>query len=302
MRAFVRKHPRVLVAGAIVAAALVVAGLLLQRYLATFETTDDAQVDGNASAIAPRVEGTVIAVHVENNQRVARSDMLVELDPRDFRVALAQAQANLQQARAQRLAKAEANARIAVIDLARSRRLVASGSAPREDLDTRQSTADDRVAEVAASRAAVDGAQAALDQARLNLEYTQIAAPVDGIVAQKHVSVGDRVQPAQQLLAIVLVDDLWITANYKETQLRHMREGQRADVHVDALEQTFRGHIENLPGGTGARFSLLPPENATGNYVKVVQRLPVRIRLEPGQANLDRLRPGMSVEPKVWLR
>ena len=123
-----------------------------------------------------------------------------------------------------------------------------------------------------------------------------------GVVGQKVVNVGDRVQPAQELLAIVQVDDLWITANFKETQLRRMNPGQVAEVHVDALDQTFRGRVESLPGASGARFSLLPPENATGNYVKVVQRLPVRIALDPGQPNLDRLRPGMSVEPKVWLR
>jgi membrane fusion protein (multidrug efflux system) len=155
---------------------------------------------------------------------------------------------------------------------------------------------------VVASRAAVDGAEAAVERARLDLQYTDIDAPVAGIVAKKQVSVGDRVQAAQELLAIVRVDNLWITANYKESQLRDIRPGQRVDVHVDALRQTFRGHVAALPGSTGARFSLLPPENATGNYVKVVQRLPVRIELEPGQPNLDRLRPGMSVEPKVWLR
>ena len=123
-----------------------------------------------------------------------------------------------------------------------------------------------------------------------------------GIAGQKGVNVGDRIQPAQEVLAIVQVDNLWITANFKETQLRRMTPGQAAEVRVDALDRTFRGHVESLPGASGARFSLLPPENATGNYVKVVQRLPVRIALDRGQPDLDRLRPGMSVEPKVWLR
>jgi membrane fusion protein (multidrug efflux system) len=302
MRRFVRDHRRVVPLIVFAATGLGVITTFGLRYLASFENTDDAQIDGDASAIAPRVAGTVIAVHVQDNDRVEANAPLVELDPADYRVALAQAGANLEQARFQRLSEAEANARIAQLDLARSRRLVASASLAREDLDTRQATADARAAEVAAAHAAIDGAQAALDQARLNLGYTHIAAPVGGVVAQKHVSVGDRVEPAQELLAIVQVDDLWITANYKETQLRNMRPGQHADVHVDALGQTFRGHVESLPGASGARFSLLPPENATGNYVKVVQRLPVRIQLEPGQPNMDRLRPGMSVEPKVWLR
>ncbi len=271
------------------------------RHLASFESTDDAQVDGNASTLASRIAGTVVAVRVQDNDRVKRDDDLVDLDPADYAIALQQARANLEQAR-QRLAEAQANARIAEIDLERSRRLVGTGSLAREDLDTRQATADARFAEAQASRAAVEAAQTALDQAQLNVGYTDIRAPVAGIVAQKQVNVGDRVQPAQELLAIVQVEDLWITANYKESQLRNMRPGQRADVHVDALGQTFRGHVESMPAATGARFSLLPPENATGNFVKVVQRLPVRIRLEPGQANMDRLRPGMSVEPTVWLR
>jgi membrane fusion protein (multidrug efflux system) len=301
-RAFVFRHRRALPWAAIAAVTLAVLGILLQRYLASFENTDDAQVDGNASTIASRIAGTVTAVHVENNNHVSAGDPLVELDPADYRVALAQAQAELEQSRFQRLGEAAANARIARVDLARSRRLVESGSVAPEELDTRQASADARVAEVSASRAAVDAAQAAVDQARLNLEYTGIRAPIAGIVAQKQVNVGDRVQPAQQLLAVVQVDDLWIVANYKETQIRHMHPGLHATVYVDALGQTFRGHVESLPGATGTRFSLFPPENATGNFVKIVQRLPVRIRLEPGQANLDRLRPGMSVEPKVWLR
>lgn len=301
-QASTRKYRRVLPWAAAAAMGAAVLGFFGLRYLATFEDTDDAQVDGNASTIASRVSGTVLAVHVEDNDRVKLGDPLVELDPADYRVALRQAEAILDQTRFQRLAEAGANARIARIDLGRSRRLVESGSIAREDLDTRQAYADSRAAEVAASRAAVDAAQAEVDQARLNLGYTRIRAPVAGIVTQKQVNVGDRIQVAQELLAIVQVDDLWITANYKESQLRHMRKGQRADVHVDALGQTFRGHVESLPAATGARFSLLPPENATGNYVKVVQRLPVRIRLEPGQANLDRLRPGMSVEPTVWVR
>jgi membrane fusion protein, multidrug efflux system len=300
--ALLRKRGRALLWIAAAAAVAAVAAVFGLRYLASFESTDDAQVDGNASAIASRVAGTVVAVHVQDNERVKPGDRLVDLDRADYRVALEQATANLDQARFQRLAEARANARIAQIDLARSRRLVESGALPREDLDTRQATADAREAEVAASQAAVDAAQAAVDQARLDLDYTQLRSPVAGIVAQRQVNIGDRVQPAQQLMAIVQVDDLWITANFKESQLRHIRPGQRADVHVDALGQTFRGYVESLPAATGVRFSLLPPENATGNYVKVVQRLPVRIRLEPGQPNLDRLRPGMSVEPTVWLR
>jgi membrane fusion protein (multidrug efflux system) len=272
------------------------------RYLGSFVTTDDAQVDGNISSIGARIAGTVVAVHVEDNDRVRVGDPLVELDPADYRVALDQAAANLAQAQFRTLAEAKANNRLAQIDLERSRHLVDVGAVPVQDLDQRLAVGSSQAAEVQAAGASVRAAQAAVERARLDLDYTHIAAPVGGIIGQKSVNVGDRVQAAQALLAIVQVDNLWITADFKETQLRQMHPGQRADVHVDTLDQTFRGHVESLPGASGARFSLLPPENATGNYVKVVQRLPVRIRLEPDQVNLDGLRPGMSVEPKVWLR
>ena len=301
-RGWVQKHRRALPWVALAVVVLAAVAYLVLRYLATFETTDDAQIDGDASVIAARVAGTVLAVHVRDNDRVEPGAPLVDLDPADYDVALSAAKANLEQAKYHQLAEARANEHLAMRELERSRRLFASGAIPPEDLDARQTTAATRSAEVRASQAAVDAAEAALEQARLNLAYTHVTAPVAGIVGQKHVNVGDRVQPAQELLAIVQVDNVWITANFKETQLRQLRVGQRADVDVDALGRTFRGHVESLPGASGARFSLLPPENATGNYVKVVQRLPVRIRLEPNQEGLDRLRPGMSVEPKVWLK
>jgi membrane fusion protein, multidrug efflux system len=300
--AFFRKHRRALPWVAVGAAALGVIAFFVVRYLGSFEETDDAQIDGNVSTIASRIAGTVTEVHVEDNDRVGAGQLLVKLDPADYQVALEQAEANLQQVRFERVAQSKAHAQLAKLDLGRSERLLASGSVAQQDLDTHRATSDASGAEVLASKAAVGVANAGLDQARLNVSYTTIAAPVGGIVGQKEVNVGDRVQTAQALLAVVQVDDLWVTANYKETQLRRMQPGQRVDVHVDALGRSFRGHVENMPGASGARFSLLPPENATGNYVKVVQRLPVRIRLEPGQPYMDRLRPGMSVEPKVWLR
>jgi membrane fusion protein (multidrug efflux system) len=255
----------------------------------------------SARSARARIAGTVVRVHVEDNDRVAVGAPLVELDPADYEVALEQAVANLEQARFHTLNEARANNRLAQIDLERSRHLVGVGAVAKEELDQRLATGTAQAAEVKAATASVRAAQAAALRAQLELDYTRIVAPVAGIVGQKAVNVGDRVQPAQALMAIVQVEDLWITANFKETQLRHIHSGQRVDVRVDTLGQTFRGHVESLPGASGARFSLLPPENATGNYVKVVQRLPVRIRLEPGQSNLDRLRPGMSVEPKVWL-
>jgi membrane fusion protein, multidrug efflux system len=145
-------------------------------------------------------------------------------------------------------------------------------------------------------------AKAQADQAELNLQYTKIYAPEDGIVGDKQVQLASQVAPGQELFAITQTNDLWVTANFKETQIRKMHAGQGVDIYVDALSATFHGHVEALPGASGAVYSLLPPENATGNYVKVVQRLPVRIRIDAGQKDAGRLAPGMSVEPKVWLR
>jgi membrane fusion protein (multidrug efflux system) len=159
-----------------------------------------------------------------------------------------------------------------------------------------------RQAAVQARQAALLAAQAQTDQAALNLSYTKIFAPAAGIVTSKTVEVGERVEPGQQLLVVSQTEDIWITANFKETQLRKMHAGQRVDVRVDAYARKYHGHIESMPGATGARTSLLPPENATGNFVKVVQRLPVRIRLNNGEDPEHLLRPGMSVEPKVWLK
>ena len=155
---------------------------------------------------------------------------------------------------------------------------------------------------VLASEAKVQKSQAAVEHAQLNLSYTRIFAPVDGVVAKRSAQVGEYVTPGQQLMAIVPLNDLWVTANFKETQLKQMHVGLPVEIYVDAFGRNYTGHVESLAGGTGAVFSLLPPENATGNYVKVVQRLPVRIRFDKGQDPDHLLRPGMSVEPKVKVK
>jgi membrane fusion protein, multidrug efflux system len=172
--------------------------------------------------------------------------------------------------------------------------LLSAGSAPQQIASSR--------AKAAAAVSDAARARAQLTTAQLNLGYTKIIAPVSGIIGRKTVEAGQRVQPGQQLLTIIPVDDLWITANFKETQLQKMKPGQAVTIRADASGRDYRGHIDSLGGATGSRFSLLPPENATGNYVKVVQRVPVRIVLEQGENDDHRLRPGMSVEPKVRLR
>ena len=154
-------------------------------------------------------------------------------------------------------------------------------------------------ATVKSNRASAQSASAQLQQAKLKLSYTHIVAPVQGIVMRRSAEVGAHIAAGQQLLQIAQIGDLWVTANFKETQLRSIRAGQLATIHVDALKHDFEGTVENIGGSTGAVASVLPPENATGNFVKVVQRIPVRIRFKPNQAGLERLRPGMSVEPEI---
>ncbi len=361
------------------AAVVVVAALLYWLHARRYEDTDDAQVDGYVASVSPRVPGTVTAVHVVDNQRVRAGDVLVELDPTDLEVALAQARASVAQARAafqaeqpsvsitetsnlasigsaaadvdsartdleaaQRdLDQADANARLADSQLERAKQLVAGGSIPAAEYDQRVAAADvaraaaqaarqrlagrrakldaaltrqreivqnaprqlvSRQATVEVRQANLDVAEAQLRQAQLNLGYARVVAPGDGIVGRRTVNVGDRVQPGQQLCALTLTGELWVTANFRETQVRLMKPGQEAAVHVDALARDYRGVGETFAGATGSRYSLLPPENASGNYVKVVQRIPVRVGIAPGQPELDRLRPGMSVEVDVKVR
>jgi membrane fusion protein (multidrug efflux system) len=164
-----------------------------------------------------------------------------------------------------------------------------------EQVKSMEARAEAAVAMVAQKRADVQ-------QAQLNLSYATITAPIDGVVGRKAVDAGQNIAPGQQLMVIVALDDIWVTANFKETQLKDMRIGQKSVFEVDATGRTYSGKVERIAGASGARFSLLPPENATGNYVRVVQRIPVRISIDPGQNDDHALRPGMSVTPKVQIR
>jgi membrane fusion protein (multidrug efflux system) len=371
------------------------------------EATDDAQVDARVTQIAARVPGTVARVAVNDNQQVEPGAVLVELDPRDYQVAVDKARAELADAEATalaarttipitsasaasgvttarggimqaqsgvvaaereieaararlttaqaRLRETEANAAKAARDVERLRGLLAKDEISQQQFDATAAAADAlkagvdsarsqiaeadagiRVAEsrlaqaragedqaraelqtaqtgpsqVAATRARASSADARvmqsranLAQAELNLQYVTVKAPARGIVSKKGVNAGQVVQSGQPLLALVQNDDVWVTANFKETQLKNMRPGQRATIDVDALGgREFKGTVDSLAGATGARFSLLPPENATGNFVKVVQRVPVKIVLEPGQDPEHLLKPGMSVTPTVYTK
>lgn len=277
-------------------------------------STDNAQVDGHIIPILPKVGGFVTDVRVDDNRQVKAGDTLVVLDDRDYTVRLAQAEADLGvalasvsnrvrvgQAEAQ-VAQAQANAQKAHADLDRLGPLAAQDIVSKQQLDAVQSAAQAADAALAAAQAALVGAdarvaaaRAARDQAALNLSYTRITAPNNGVVSKKSVEVGQLVQAGQPLMSLVPLEDVWVTANLKETEVANVKPGEPAEFTVDAYPGIrFQGHVESLSPATGARFSLLPPDNATGNFTKVVQRLPVRVRpdkIDPAHP----LRPGMSV-------
>lgn len=376
----------------IAAVVLLVVGFFVYRYVTSYESTDDAQVDGHVNSVSARISGHVVKLNVQDNQYVQAGTVLVEIDPADYQVAYERAKANFDEAlaaaagagvnvpitsvsttsqlssseadvasaragiagarqqfeaaKAQR-EQAEANDVKAQNDLGRYKQLVDKQEISQQQYDQAVAAARASTAAVASARALADAAQsqvteaqgklaqaeaswrnaqtaprqmqvirsraasaeadaqqkkADLDQAKLNLQYTKITAPVTGVVSDRTVEVGQNVAPGQELMKVIPLDDVWITANYKETQLRDMKVGQPVTIEVDANGRKYHGKVDSIAGASGARFSLLPPENATGNYVKVVQRVPVKIVLDPGENSDHYLRPGMSVNPKVWIR
>jgi len=374
-------------------AVIVIGGIVYWR-LAAWESTDNAQIDGFVFPVSSRVSGHVMRVMVDDNQYVEAGTVLVQLDPKDYEVAVAMAQGKLANneasaavqlttvpitstdtasqistaqadiegakagfAAAERqfeaaqasLREAEANDLKAQDDVARYKPLAAKDEIPQQQYTTAVSAQQATAAAVEAARASARAAEdavtqarakiaqaqaelqaartapqqvsvqrsraraaeaetqqsmAELQQAQLNLQYTTIVAPVAGLVGRRSVQPGQNVSPGQQLLTIVPLDssNIWVTANFKETQLRYMRPGQPVTISVDAYRRTYNGRVLNIAGASGARYSLLPPENATGNYVKVVQRIPVKIVFDEGQDPEHMLRLGMSVEPSVRIR
>jgi len=387
---FMRTRPRarMYLVGVIL---LLAGGYFAWRYIISYESTDDAQVDGHLMPLSARISGYIIKVNVDDNQYVQAGAVLAEIDPKDYQVAvdnaraeLAVAQANAQSmnitvpitsvstssqtsvseadvenaragisvaqrqydAAAAQLAQVQANNVKAQNDVVRYKQLVDKQEISAQQYDQAVADAKANTAAVAAASASVEAGQqqvtqararlaqaeanlrssstgpqqvassraralsadaavkqkeAALEQKELNLQYTKITTPVNGVV-MKNAEVGMNVQPGQQLFSTVPLDDVWVTANFKETQLKYMRPGQPAEIKVDANGRTYKGHVDSIAGTSGARLSLLPPENATGNYVKVVQRVPVKIIFEPGQTSDHYLRLGMSVTPKVKVK
>jgi len=370
---------------------LLLVAFFVYRYVSSYESTDDAQVDGHINSISARIAGNVVKLNVQDNQLVQAGTVLLEIDPADYQVAYESAKADFDDAQATAAAagvnvpitsvsttsqvssseadvasaragisaakqqfeaakaqrdQAEANNVKAQNDLGRYKQLVDKQEISQQQYDQAVAASKASEAAVQAARSLADAAQsqvtqaqgklaqaeanwrnaqtapkqmqvirsraasaeaqaqrkkADLDQAQLNLRYTKIVAPVAGVVSDRTVEVGQNVAPGQELMKIIPLNDVWITANFKETQLRHMKVGQPVTLEVDANGRKYRGKVDSIAGASGARFSLLPPENATGNYVKVVQRIPVKIVLDPGENKDQSLRPGMSVTPKVWI-
>ncbi|HXR35278.1 MAG TPA: HlyD family secretion protein [Candidatus Binataceae bacterium] len=336
MKSVLRKI--LLVVVVIVLLMAIVPAIHYYKYFTSHVSTDDAYVDGSVALISARIPGTVGRLYVMENWHVNAGDPLLELDPRDYKVRLDQAQAQLERARQSvdqsfaQLEAAQAGAGLAgsqlnqaKIDFERARELRKEGVVSREfydqaDTAMRVALADQALAEhqVQQARAALGGeshagvdhttynrpivqqAQAALEGAKLDLSYTLLRAPLTGIITRKSVHVGNRIQPGEPLMALVPTDRLYITANFKETQLTQVRVGQPADLEADIYPGfIYKAHIDSISVGTGAAFALLPPENATGNWVKVVQRVPVKIVLnQPAPADKP-LRMGLSVEVTV---
>ena len=263
------------------------AGVFLSMHFAHFESTDDAFIDSHIVPISPKVAGQVQAVHVNDNQTVAAGEPLLEIDPRDYDAKVAEERG--------KLAAAEAEARRAVADARRYEKIYKQDEISQQQLDHAQATAAAALANLAKERGALQ-----LDE--LNLSYTKLTAPEAGRITKKSVEPGAYVQVGQTLLMVV-PEHVWVTANYKETQLTHMQPGQKVTIKVDAYPgHPFEGHVDSIQSGTGERFSVLPPENATGNYVKVVQRIPVKIMIDTPPDPAFRLAPGMSVVPSVRVK
>ena len=298
-------------------AILVIAGAILGSRTVVFyehhETTDDAQIDGHINPILPRVSGYVEEVLVQENQTVKAGDRLVKIDTKDLQAKMDQNQAALANARAS-VAVNRANVVAArtrrekdASDVQRYKALRDKEEISRQQYDATVAAAEASAAQVdaaqeqvAAAEAQVKQRQADIESARLQLSYTVLTAPASGIVAKKSIEVGQMVQAGQPLLAIVDGQDMWVPANFKETQLAKMRVGQPVEVEVDAYpDKKFHARIESLSAATGARFSLLPPDNATGNFTKVVQRVPVKIVFSDPPDPQHPLRVGLNVSVVV---
>jgi membrane fusion protein (multidrug efflux system) len=312
----------------LVLATIALGGVIYYLLNRDYATTDDAQIDGNIYTVAPQISGRVAQVLVDDNQHVSAGQVLVQLDPRDEQVSLARAQANAGQAQAQLLVaqanqgEAAANAEVSNASLLQAQQdydryrsvnphaisqqqldaATATIRSAKAKLDAAEQQLQGMQASVVAAQAAYAAAEVAVRDAQLQLSYTSITAPAAGHVSEKTVQPGNVVAAGTGLLALV-GDPIWVTANYKETQLAGIQPGAPATVTVDAVPGvTFKAQVDSIQYGTGAVFSLLPAQNATGNYVKIIQRVPVKIVFDDDRVNKYLLAPGMSVLPSITIQ
>jgi membrane fusion protein, multidrug efflux system len=264
--------------------------------------TDNAYTAAEVAVVSAETEGTVAQVSVVDSQAVKQGDILVVLDDTDAKLAMRQAQADLERARAQ-LVGARADQERSRIDLKRRQALVASGSVSGDELTRVKNIAHTADAALDAARAEVAMAQARIDKTKVDLERTVIRSPVDGVIARRQVQLGQRVQSSMPLLSVVPVHDMYVNANFKEVQLKDVQPGQKVELVSDLYggNVIYHGVVDGLDGGTGAAFALIPAQNATGNWIKVVQRLPVRINLDPDELQAHPLRVGLSMTATVDL-
>ena len=287
--------------GGIAAAVLLIGGALYWLHARNFQSTDDAYTTTHVHDISGRVAGYVQSVEVDDNQVVKAGQTLVVLDQRDFKVALDQAKAQTLQRRAD-VDQSRATFDRAKLDYDRAIDLYQRKVIAKSEFDSATATFKAASAALVSANANLAAAQAAQANAELQLSYTTIVAPADGVIAKKTVETGHRIQPGQALMAVV-ERNVWVLGNFKETQLARMRVGQHVDVKIDSVPgHTFGAHIDSLQPGTGSTFALLPPDNATGNFTKIVQRVPVKIVFDDFDNYRDRVVPGLSCVPKVDLR
>jgi membrane fusion protein, multidrug efflux system len=324
-----KKKKAFMIVGAIVAIGLI-AGYFYSSYRKTHVSTDDAFVEGNIHTIAAKIYGTVKAIPVNDNQAVKRGDLLLEIDPEDYNVRLreatsalgvekaklSEAEARIESAKAN-LDLARANLKLADTDKNRAEKLFTEMVIPQERLDRASTAFEVARAQLKAAEeqlrqaesqkvtqaSAIRQKEASAALAGMNYAYTKIYAPVDGYITRRSVQIGNQIQPGQPLMALVPLGDIWVVANYKETEMGNIRPGQDVEIKVDSYPgKVFKGKVDSIMAGTGVSFSLFPAENATGNYVKVVQRIPVKIALQEGADKDHILRIGMSVEPTVIVK
>lgn len=308
------KRPAVLITTGIVLLVLIAGGLLYWSHARHYVSTDDAYVDGHITQISPQISGLIAALHIADNQLVHRGDLLVEIDPTNYIVALEQAQAQVENARG-RLAQAEAQIESAEVTLDNTTKdlqryqAVDTRARSQQQLDNAVAAQRDAQANVTRAKAAAkagDGelavALAGKKRAEVDLGYCRIVASTDGRMTQRTIEPGAFLQAGQIMFALV-APDVWVTANFKETQLTNMRPGQPVTLEVDAFPgRKFQGRVDSIQAGSGSRFSVLPAENATGNFVKIVQRVPVKIMFTDLDSNTNDVRllsPGLSVIPRV---